>query len=466
MNKRSGIYLAAYFFCVMFLFNQVLALNYFDQVLAGVSSIKIVEKVVSNFLNFGKDKPIQVIPVNEVFIEPKVEPVKEQVSIDENIFLGEEKNYFSDTVEESKIENQDKEKSKEKELEAKKVQQETVLAKVLERLGLGKSQLSPQTQTQPQSQLQTQPQIQPQPQPQQNPFIQQAPIAQQAPVPVNSSLFGGQGNMSPAGLSPYTGNALQTYLGGGQVLATPYNGPGGSLPGDCGVPLGPIAYNKGGNSVRCDARSVLTGYMSSLRGAFGMGYINTMTENFETGGASVASNCVETGTARQYGEGCFRSYSLGSLGSAHVQKQILHWQAQGASKGQMCVPVDLDNCDSIGSAAFKEVLDQIENINNRASVKIKALIKNPHLSGCNFMSHPAVIGAVVEEVGAEGARQVSSLRSKPEQILLFVAGSGSNNQNGRLTKLQSAESARVPNSAYSYDSGPEYSAVVNCTYNP
>jgi hypothetical protein len=206
--------------------------------------------------------------------------------------------------------------------------------------------------------------------------------------------------------------------------------------------------------------------MTNLRGGFGMGYINTMTEDFETGGPSVAGNCVSSGTARQYGEGCFRDYRLGSLGSAHIQKQVLHWQRQGAMKGQKCVPVDLDNCDSIGNASFKEVLDQIENYNNQASVKIKALIKNPHLPGCNFMSHPAVIGAVIEEVGASEARQISNLRSKPEQILLFVAGSGSNNQNNRLTKLQSAESEHPSNSSFSYDSGKEYENTIQCTYYP
>jgi hypothetical protein len=207
---------------------------------------------------------------------------------------------------------------------------------------------------------------------------------------------------------------------------------------------------------------VVSGYLGQLRkDVFAAGYINPLTEKGQTGGASSAGNCKDSSTANQYGEGCFKSYALGSDGAAYIQKQILHFQKEGQAKGQKCVPVDIDNCDSVGSAAYKQILDQIETLNNQGSVKIKVLNKNPHLGGCNFFSHPAVIGAFIESANANEAQAIAKMRNKPEQVLVFARGGGSSNQ-----KLKSLESLNIPNSAYSYDQGSEYQNITECSYKP
>jgi hypothetical protein len=249
-----------------------------------------------------------------------------------------------------------------------------------------------------------------------------------------------------------------------QNTATPYNGPGGSLPGDCGIPKGPMAYNIGGTNgtgSKCDAKTVFVGYKQNLpTGKFGGGYINPMTEKGTNLAGSSLNNCAQKGVASQYGEKCFSDYSSGP-GFAYIQEQLLHFQKEGARVGQKCVPVDIDNCDSIGANNYKAILDAVEKLNNGADIKIKVMAKNPQLAGCNFLSHPAVVGAFVESATTNEAQQIAKMRSKPEQILLFARGGGGTNR-----KLQDIEKLNIPNSAYSYDSGREYENVDNCTYKP
>ena len=80
---------------------------------------------------------------------------------------------------------------------------------------------------------------------------------------------------------------------------------------------------------------------------------------------------------------------------------------------------------------------------------------------CNFFSHPAVVGAFIEEISTSDAKKVDAMRNKPEQILLFARGGTGSNE-----KLKLIQNLGIKNSGYSYDSGAEYSKVHDCTYNP
>jgi hypothetical protein len=455
MIKKTQLFLFVCIFLNFSVLNFVYAENYFDQILAGVSKIGIIQRNI-NFWNFGKLSEPGLQRLNDsTDLQPRAEIESSEKSSDENknVFMSEEKDYFSDSGNEegelvlSKAEQKKIEEAKKNE-EAKK-KQENILGNILSKLGLtttpASSQVSaPIISSQPISSLQ--------PQSLQQPQFQQ---------PINPNQF-----LQNGGLSPYSGNAVQQYLPNSvpntqaKMLATPYNGPGGSLPGECGIPKGPWAYNIGGDSVSCNAEVTVSGFKSQLRGKFGAGYINPLTEKGQSRPGSGAGNCADSSTAKQYGEGCFSSYAGGS-GQAYIQEQLLYWQAEGTAKGQKCVPVDIDNCDSIGSANYKNILDQVESFNNQASVKIKVLTKNPHLGSCNFFSHPAVVGAFIEEISPSDAQKVSQMRNKPEQILLFARGGSGTNQ-----KLKQIESLKIPNSSYSYDEGSEYQNVTDCTYNP
>lgn len=292
----------------------------------------------------------------------------------------------------------------------------------------------------------TQPtQAQPQPQ-------QQNPLAQ-----LTNSLLGGVNRST----NP---NNNTSNSSGQQALATPYNGPGGSIPGDCGIPKGPIAYNIGtnnGSGVRCNANTVFVGFKQTFRdGIFNAGYINPLLEKGMQHPQASIGNCKQTGVASQYSEKCFSDYSSG-VGQAYIQEQILHFQNEGKRTGQKCVPIDIDNCDSIGGENYRSILDQVEKLNNNAEVKIKVFTKNPQTSGCNFLSHPAVVGAVIEGINPTNTSIVANSRSKPEQLLLFLRGNTGSNE-----KLKAIDNLKIPNSAFSYDNGKEYENIFDCTYNP
>ncbi len=313
-----------------------------------------------------------------------------------------------------------------------------------------------------------------------DPNQNQAPIPPQNPLQqlLRSLLGGGQGSQGGQGVGNNQ-NGLEQYTGGPfaggipagpapQQLATPYNGPGGSIPGECEIPEGPIAYNIGGNNVTCFAESVVIGFLGSPRNVkygrkkvYNMGYINPLVEKSYVGQFSpgVLYSSLQSGA---YGEPRFRDYNSPEA-TSYLNKQILHWKAVGKAVGQKCIPVDIDNCDSIGNAAYLSILNRIEEQNKTGDVVVKVLTKNPH-NNCNFMSHPAVIGAFVEISGDEPVsvvRKVAATRNKPEQILIFARGGPGTND-----KVLTANKQGLPNSAYSYDEGGEYKNVVNCTYNP
>lgn len=425
--------------------------SYFDRILAGVRKTPVVQKVAENLGFKNPETP-------------------------ENIYIGEVKNYFPD-VEASSTENvffSDEEFQSEAvdEYETQKVTEnkksDSLIAKILEKMGLGKSpgvsnNIATVTPNYVDNSQTGNPSTQS--------GMQPNSIMQLLSGLAGKNSFGNQGSSENQPSSgPGTGPAGPGTTGPGvsgpgattpETLATPYNGPGGSLPGECGIPKGPIAYNIGGNNVKCSAKTIVSGFKAQLRqGVFGAGYINPLTEKGQGRPGSSARNCVDSSTASQYGEGCFSNYASGP-GQAYIQEQLLHWQAQGRAKGQKCVPVDIDNCDSIGNTNYKNILDQVENFNNRADIKIKVLTKNPHLAGCNFFSHPAVVGAFIEEISPSEAQKVSKMRNKPEQILLFARGGSGTNQ-----KLKQIENLKIPNSSYSYDQGAEYQNITDCTYNP
>ncbi len=253
-------------------------------------------------------------------------------------------------------------------------------------------------------------------------------------------------------------------------LASPYNGPGGSLPGECGLPVGPIAYNiasESGSGVRCNAKTVIIGYKGrpATKNYFIGGYVTPLVPPFD--GANVSKYSGVTGSAGDgYGGRRFANYNSQEA-RTFIDEQLLHWKSVGAALGQKCVPIDIDNCDNVGSANYKIVLDRVEELNQTAQssgVLLKVLTKNPQIN-CNFFSHPAVIGAFIEEISPSDAVRVGQMRNKPEQVLLFAAGSGSKSPNSSANvNLKRLEAIGIKNSAYSYDSGKEYEVVHDCTY--
>jgi hypothetical protein len=278
-------------------------------------------------------------------------------------------------------------------------------------------------------------------------------------------IFSGNPQSAVAGLqsSPIFKHVMQ------QV--TPYNGPGGSIPGDCGIPRGPIAFNIGaenGNGVQCDAKTVFVGFKQNLpSGKFGGGYVNPMLEKGKTASGASVENCANPQTANEYGEKCFANYTSGE-GQSYMQAQLLHWQEEGQKVGQKCVPIYVDNCDSIGSQNYKSILDSIEQLNNSGQVKLKVINPNPQNSGRNFLSHPAVIGALAEldeKNGPETARQVANLRNKPEQLLIVTRGG-----KGTDANLREASRENILNASFSFDvtvnGAKEYQKIYNCTYHP
>jgi hypothetical protein len=267
---------------------------------------------------------------------------------------------------------------------------------------------------------------------------------------------------------------------------SPYTGPTGTIgiDSDCALPMGPIAYNVGGengNGVRCDAKIVFVGYNQDFSkipsGVMGAGYINTITEKNENISGASSKSCKIGGAARAYGEKCFSDYSMSPNSSAtsYIDKQILHWKQQGVAKGQKCVPIYVDNCDSIGANAYENVLKHISEFNKsnqNGGVKLKIFLANNFFdkscnAGKNLMNNSDVIGGVIEEIPVEKVKLIQAMRSNPGQILLFLAGSGAKGPTGyKNNNLKIIENLKTPNSAYSYDSGKEYSIIHNCTYNP
>lgn len=318
------------------------------------------------------------------------------------------------------------------------------------------------------------------------PFQSYPPQRPQSPLPFGgSSPRGSGGGPQTPGLSPFgqqgpmqrysAGNPASESGAGPQQLATPYSGPGGAMMSDCeGFPKGPIAYNirnKTGSGVTCNAASVVSGYMGQLRkDKFGIGYINPMRESGDPAPGTILYKCSSCG------DGEYRYPDYNSQDAvAYVQTQLLHWQRQGIAKKQSCVPVDIDNCDAIGSANYLKILKQVQKFNNQPGIETKIMVlnKNPQ-NNCNFFSHPTVIGAFIEEISLADAQKVSKMRSKSEQVLLFAAGSGSKAEpkngkedprNENVRKIEKAN-PRIPNASFSYDKGKEYEQVYDCTYNP
>ncbi len=233
---------------------------------------------------------------------------------------------------------------------------------------------------------------------------------------------------------------------------------------DCQIPKGKIAFSinsKDGSGEQCGANVVFSGYEQYFKkGVFGGGYVNPMLEKGKLDKNASVGNCARKDVAEEYGEQCFTSYDMTSPGFVHVQTQLIHWQHEGELNNQKCVPIYLDNCDSIGIDNYRKILDSIERLNNSGNVKLKVLISSPQ-NDCNLFQHPAVVGALVEEIDNQNLQKVVQMRTNPQQVLLFTRGGKGTNE-----KLKEIESLKIPNSAYSYDSGKEYEMVNSCTYHP
>lgn len=230
----------------------------------------------------------------------------------------------------------------------------------------------------------------------------------------------------------------------------------------CGIERGGIAFSinsKDGSGEKCGAKTVFSGFGQYFKkGVLGGGYVNPMLEKGMQNKAASVEKCKKSNVAKEYGEKCFGSYDLNSEGSVYVQSQLIHWQHEGELNNQNCVPIYLDNCDSIGEENYRKILDSIENINNSGKVKLKVISSNPQ-NNCNMFAHPVVIGSLVEEINKEDLQKVLKMRQNPKQILLFTRGGSGTNE-----KLEEIEKTNIPNSFYSYDSGKEYETVNRCTY--
>lgn len=444
-------------FLILFISLQssVNALSYFDTVLSGVSSLKILKpfQEITSFWDFGKLNSSGLLqPVD-------LDKLEERISVDRNIFMVDEKNYFDEDMNNNEVTDTKKEVEAETgqmEKEEKKAAEETYLSKVLERLGL----LRPGTNVVASTATSTsfgQGSVS-----QDLPIINPQVFPYQQPNSLNQLLNGNSyGNLPVSNRNPnLMGPAAP------QMLATPYSGPGGAIPGECGIPKGPWAYNIGGNSVSCDARVIVKPFRSqditgiSKDKVWLAGYVNPAVQK-DLRSKFPSPNCGSS--AGKYGEGCFSDYSSGA-GQAYVQWQLLHWQEMGDKVGQKCVPIDIDNCDAIGTKNYLSILDQIEKFNNKSSkAKLLVLNKNPH-NNCDFMSHAVVGGAFVEiseDPVGEVVNKVNAVRKKPEQILVFARGGTGSNE-----KVRAAQNSGIKNSAFSFDKGGEYERVDNCTYNP
>ncbi len=231
---------------------------------------------------------------------------------------------------------------------------------------------------------------------------------------------------------------------------------------DCEIPKGGIAFSinsKDGNGEQCGAKTVFSGFNQYFKkGVFGGGYVNPMLEKDMKNKNASVQNCKKQSVAAEYGEKCFANYDLNSEGFTYIQTQLIHWQHEGEINNQKCVPIYLDNCDSIGKENYKKILDSIENLNNSGKVKLKVLLSNPQ-NDCGLFSHSAVMGALIEEINEKDLQKVINMRQNPQQLLLFTRGGKGTNEN-----LQKIENLNIPNSFYSYDSGKEYEIINRCTY--
>lgn len=239
-------------------------------------------------------------------------------------------------------------------------------------------------------------------------------------------------------------------------------------PAGCGMQKGPMAYAIGGSGgcASSDIKNVFTGYKKQIdniknRGAYAGGYINACTEKGDPKPGSIPAGNKCGGS---YGESLFTDYRPGTPGAAYIQEQLLWWKNQANKQPSKCIVVDIDNCDSVGWANYKNILNMVQDSNNNpANSKIMVFAKNPQACGnAEAFNHPAVVGAFVEEISKGELQKLFSQRGKNiNKPILLAAGSGGGNSNGRLTKLgqNCLDSKNQQNVYASFDTGSEYSCV-------
>jgi hypothetical protein len=250
----------------------------------------------------------------------------------------------------------------------------------------------------------------------------------------------------------------------------------------CNFPKGSFAYQIGttdgsGVKLTCKPSTIMVGYKGKISGLpkdiFGAGYFSTLIPKDDKENTKKYIS-ISKPSGDGYGSRMFLDYNSKEA-KAYVDEQLLHWKEEGILKKQSCVVVDVDNCDDIGGDNYKIVLDEIEQFNknnNNGGVTIKVLAKNTQLVKCNlgkinFFTHPAVIGGLIEH-GNKTEYKTELSKRNPNQMLIFASGAGTKTSaspgNVYTSKIENTE--RIPNSAYSYDSGAEYQHVYKCTYKP
>jgi Skp family chaperone for outer membrane proteins len=310
-------------------------------------------------------------------------------------------------------------------------------------------------------------------------------ILTETPVPANVSGAEGvftEGHIqSPNSMVPFGSgyNGNQVVSGTVQDNTAYYSQVGVSefAPAGCGMQKGPIGYNIGtknnglstpknilnvviGHHTK-DTQNTTSGLQAEKR--YAAGYMTPLLAKYDTESLSKYSrNSSDANDG--YGSRKFNNYNSNEF-KEFFEKQLEHWRLNVNTKSQ-CIVVDIDNCDSIGWPNYKNVLNLVQESNNKGGPKVMVFTKNPQAcGGVEAFKHPVVVGAFTEEMSpVERAklfaeRKIAGVENKP---ILMAAGSGSNNSKGRLTNLQQNCNASKDqkNVFASFDSGEEYFQIT------
>jgi hypothetical protein len=250
-----------------------------------------------------------------------------------------------------------------------------------------------------------------------------------------------------------------------------YVADGNWAPAGCGMPQAPMAYEIGstGSCAAGKVETVFTGFMKKVKGNYAGGYINSCVQKCDGDCDQRFASTINSffsqapmGCRAGYGEKQYGDYSPGSQGAAYINTQITYWKEQALKQKSQCIVVDIDNCDSIGWANYKNILNLVHE-KNQTGGRVMVFAKNPQLcGGQEAFNHPVVVGAFVEEISGGELQKLFTQRGQhTNKPILLAVGSGGGNSNNRLTKLGNTcmASKNQKNVFASYDQGSEYQCV-------
>lgn len=237
-------------------------------------------------------------------------------------------------------------------------------------------------------------------------------------------------------------------------------------PGPCGMPKGPMAYNiasESGVDVPIQIKTVFIGYNGKTQGLqsqnrYAGGYIPANIPKFAKEDlAKYGSGSRPSGDG--YGSFNFGNYTSGNAFN-YIQSRIEYWKLQ-VNRSTQCIVVDIDNCDSVGWANYKNILNQVQASNNRGGPKVMVFTKNPQIcGGSEAFNHPVVVGAFVEEIDTANLQKLFQYRgSNTNKPILLAAGSGGSESKGNKLVENCNYSRNQKNVFASFDYGGEYSKI-------